>query len=284
MITVSIATKNSGKTIRKCILSVLKAFPKSELDSIVIIDNGSTDNTLKIVQSLRKKYRLIKIFSYKGLLGGVRVQQAINSKTDWVVFVDSDVFIYPNWWKVVKEYITKKNVFWIQTLAETDYSEPYKSFFEWSIKNISAIAFYATAVRRNAILNFKDKLEKIHGCEDLALYEEIKRRGGNTISIKEPLAFHYGDRDDLIKNRFIRSGQSYRLWKGYSAAIFRLFRTFFTNIGKVFLYYMNKKISFNDFIQLLIIQTNNWILFSKGVFSSTLIRELHNEGGLNEEK
>ena len=61
MISVCIATHNGEKYIKKQLESILSQLDFS--DEIVISDDGSTDQTINLIQSLEDKR--IKIFTYK---------------------------------------------------------------------------------------------------------------------------------------------------------------------------------------------------------------------------
>ena len=79
-LTAVVLTKNSQATIRKCLDSV------SFCRQIIVIDDGSTDNTLKIVKDyyLRIYRRELDFFSNQRDFGMEK------ARTDWVLFVDSD--------------------------------------------------------------------------------------------------------------------------------------------------------------------------------------------------
>ncbi|MGD0423211.1 MAG: glycosyltransferase [Candidatus Bathyarchaeia archaeon] len=64
----SIATKNSAKTIARCIKAIRESIPVSRL---VVVDGGSTDDTVAIARSLGAH-----VILNKGLLGSVRYSQA----------------------------------------------------------------------------------------------------------------------------------------------------------------------------------------------------------------
>ena len=81
MITVSILTKNNEKTLKKALDSV------KHLDEIIVLDTGSTDNTVKIAE----EYGNVKI--YKGVLSGfgdARNRLAKLAENDWILVLDSD--------------------------------------------------------------------------------------------------------------------------------------------------------------------------------------------------
>ncbi len=83
-ISVIILTKNEEKNILDCLDGV---FPASE---IIIVDDYSTDRTLEVVSSLKK--RNIKIFmrSLNSDFSGQRNFGLLQAKNKWVMFVDAD--------------------------------------------------------------------------------------------------------------------------------------------------------------------------------------------------
>ncbi|MBT3175220.1 MAG: glycosyltransferase family 2 protein [Lentimicrobiaceae bacterium] len=86
MITVSIITKNEEDNIEKCLESIKWA------DEIIIVDSGSTDNTIDIC----KKYNC-KIITTKWLGFGKTKQIGVNaSRNNWILSVDADEIITEN--------------------------------------------------------------------------------------------------------------------------------------------------------------------------------------------
>lgn len=81
MITVTILTKNSSKTLLATLLST-QAFPE-----VVIFDTGSTDETLGIA----KRFSNVKIFegSFKGF-GPTHNEASSRATYDWILSLDSD--------------------------------------------------------------------------------------------------------------------------------------------------------------------------------------------------
>lgn len=98
-----IPTYNSEKTIFKCLNSVLN---QENCDyEVLIIDDGSTDNTLNIVTELSKKNDKIKIKknSHKGI-SEIRNIGICNSIGDYIIFVDSDDYVNPELLSVLNKY------------------------------------------------------------------------------------------------------------------------------------------------------------------------------------
>lgn len=98
-----IPTYNSEKTIFKCLNSVLN---QESCDyEVLIIDDGSTDNTLNIVTELSKKNDKIKIKknSHKGI-SEIRNIGICNSIGDYIIFVDSDDYVNSELLSVLNKY------------------------------------------------------------------------------------------------------------------------------------------------------------------------------------
>ncbi|GAB4219287.1 MAG: glycosyltransferase family 2 protein [Candidatus Microgenomates bacterium] len=95
------ATKNNQDTIEKTLKSA-----KGLVDEIVIIDNGSKDNTLKIAE----KYQA-KIFYYKGKnLGRQYKKGLMYVKNDWVMILDSDECLTHSLKIEIKKLIKSKKI------------------------------------------------------------------------------------------------------------------------------------------------------------------------------
>lgn len=96
-LTICIVTYNSSKFIRKC-LSNIKGW------KIIIIDNNSTDNTLKII----KKYNVEIIENKKNLGYGKAANIGIKrAKTKYVLLINPDVYIDHNNIKKMLKYMER---------------------------------------------------------------------------------------------------------------------------------------------------------------------------------
>ena len=104
-ISIYIPTYNSDSTIEEVINSVINQSKK--LDQIIIIDDGSTDNTKNIL----KKFDNIEIITnHKNL--GIGKSRNIGIKAcrnDLVASIDSDVVLETDWLKNILKIFKEKN-------------------------------------------------------------------------------------------------------------------------------------------------------------------------------
>ncbi len=84
-ITAILPTYNRAKFLQSSIESILKQTYK--IDEIIVIDDGSTDDTQKIL----KTFKMIKLIKTKNFgVSHARNMGIKNTKNDWIVFLDSD--------------------------------------------------------------------------------------------------------------------------------------------------------------------------------------------------
>lgn len=102
---------NSEKTIIKCIKSVLSQKKNFE---IIIIDDGSTDLSCKIVLNFIKKNNLYKLIKYKKLINkGVSYARNYGismCQGDYFIFLDSDDELFSNSLINIDNYLKNHNV------------------------------------------------------------------------------------------------------------------------------------------------------------------------------
>ncbi|MBY6917960.1 glycosyltransferase [Clostridium botulinum] len=91
-LSIIIPVYNSEKTIEKCLDSII--VQELEGKEIILIDDGSKDNSLKILLKYEKKYDYIKVVSQKNMGQGIARNRGIEiAKGDYITFVDSDDYI-----------------------------------------------------------------------------------------------------------------------------------------------------------------------------------------------
>lgn len=91
-LSIIIPVYNGEKTIEKCITSIVNNDYKNI--EIIVVNDGSKDRTLEILESIQKKETRLKIISQKNSgVSKARNTGIKNSTGDYIFFVDSDDYI-----------------------------------------------------------------------------------------------------------------------------------------------------------------------------------------------
>lgn len=106
IISVVVPVYNVEKYVRKCIQSILdQTFKNFEL---ILVDDGSTDNSGKICDEFLKKDKRISVIHKKnGGLSDARNVGIDNSTGEYITFIDSDDFIEKNYLQIHYDLIKK---------------------------------------------------------------------------------------------------------------------------------------------------------------------------------
>lgn len=187
---VVVLTKNSEKTLGKCLTSVYNNVPVNRL---IVVDGCSTDKTSEIVRMFDRKYHNIILFTDSGTRGKAR-QRAIEAvQTKWFMFVDSDVILCNGWFKKARRFM-KPDVGAIWGIEV------------WSVlKNLTVLRLFERITMKifgkrggtHDLLVRRRALEDINIPSNLHVYEDayikswICRKGYKVVSAYEPYCIHY---------------------------------------------------------------------------------------------
>lgn len=105
IISVVIPCKNEEVYIQNCIDALLAQGSKEEVE-VIVVDNGSTDNTIKILKQYENNIRLFSL--PVGTISEVRNFGASHARGEWIAFIDGDVVVNEDWlasfYKFVKSF------------------------------------------------------------------------------------------------------------------------------------------------------------------------------------
>ncbi len=146
-ISIIIPVYNVEKYLGRCLDSVLAQ--KYQNFEAICINDGSTDNSLKILEEYAKKDSRIKIFSQKNQgLSVTRNNGLQKASGDYICFVDSDDYIEPNFLSDLYDAIKANNADIIAT----------------NIKYIKGARERCKKNKRKIYSSFTDKIESLeHG-------------------------------------------------------------------------------------------------------------------------
>jgi glycosyltransferase involved in cell wall biosynthesis len=191
-IDVVMITKNSDFMLERCIESIYATLP---VQNLIVIDGFSTDRTLDIINKLNKKFETIKVFSLKGSRALARETGISHVSTDWFMFVDSDIILSKDWYKMAKKQI--KDDIGAVWGVNIDVVPGIRD--KWFIRLQSFVANYCfsirggthdTLIRYEAVKDIKIP-NYLNAYEDAYIINWIKKKGYQTIIGEGLYCFHY---------------------------------------------------------------------------------------------
>lgn len=242
---------NEQDTLPSCLNSVIKSdYPLNKLQ-IIIVDDQSTDNTLKLAEDFRDKHKNLDISvisgKHQGKVGALN-QGLKNSKHNLILSLDSDVILEKNTIKELVKPMYDKNVAATNCIALIKKPQNIIEHFqriEFFLFNLIRVSF--SKVFDNSIWFFgvvacykKDVLEKIGSfkkdtlTEDMDICLELYNKGYKIITVpqaiivtkacstlkklfKQRMRWYYGALQALVKNKRLLTQ------KRHSPAVYFLF-------------------------------------------------------------
>ena len=113
MISIIIPVYNSERGILRCLKSIVNNNTDCNYE-IIVVNDGSTDKSLEILEEFSERHKNIRIFNQKN--SGVSEARNLGIKMsngEWIMFVDSDDFLSEGWANIIKKFLTKDNDFLI---------------------------------------------------------------------------------------------------------------------------------------------------------------------------
>lgn len=190
LVDVVVLTRNSERMLRECLDSVYKNVPVNRL---IVVDGYSTDTTIQIVKDFHERHGNVMLFQDKGTRGSAR-QRAINKvKTDWFMFVDSDVILSRNWFAKV-EKLMKGDVgaIWgIEIWSVLRDSKILKLFERVTLKIFETRGgLHDLLIQRKAIDGIQVPYN-LHTYEDAYIKSWICGKGYHVLGVYEPYCLHF---------------------------------------------------------------------------------------------
>lgn len=132
---------NTGKYLKKCLESVVnqkKIDDKKWTYEVIVINDGSSDNSMDIINDYKLKYSNIKLIDRKN--SGVSVSRNIgvkNAKGDYLIFVDSDDYVSFDFLYIIDKNIGDNDVLRFQMTEDNIITKEKKEHREKSFDTMN---------------------------------------------------------------------------------------------------------------------------------------------------
>lgn len=214
-ITIVIPVKNEENYIARCLQAVLNQ--EHESFNVIVVDNGSTDNTVKIV----KEFHDVTLLEKKdGTIASVRNYGASQSRSDFIAFLDGDCVPPSQWIKTGLALLIEKEASCVGfTASAPNASENWVSR-TWHILSSSSthdsscyvnwLSSFNLIVKRNCFEEINGFDESLETCEDYDLGRRLS--GSSKLWFSRELSIQHLGTVNSLKQFFLKE-----LWRGKSS-------------------------------------------------------------------
>lgn len=180
---VVLLTKNSGSHLKneifqKCLRSIRRQIP---INTLVVVDAFSSDNTLKTIRSHFTKVKVIRSSALRGKAREIGIR---NVETEWFAFVDSDIVLCENWFNELMRY-ARSQVGGIEgRVNRIDERRPPR------VKRYARAKTHCTLIRTQAVenINIPSDLDQM---EDQFIRKYVEKQGYKWVKPLHPISTHY---------------------------------------------------------------------------------------------
>jgi len=189
-IDVAILTMNSDAMLRECINSVYMNVP---VNNLIIVDGYSTDATADIVEQFKRQFGNVILVQEKGTRASARQKAIQLVKSDWFMFVDSDVILSKNWFaeaeKIVKDDV---GALWgIEIWSVLRGKNILKLFERVTMKIFEERGgTHDMLIKRKTVEDIEIP-RQLHTYEDAYIKSWIEKKGFRVLGAYEPYCIHF---------------------------------------------------------------------------------------------
>ena len=267
LISIIIPVYNAEKYLSRCLDSVVnQTYKKLE---IIVVDDGSTDNSRKILEKYKKRdNRIVLLYKDNGGQSSARNIGLKRAKGEYIGFVDSDDYIVDNMYEFLKNMIEQYHA----DIAMCDYTrKKIKLNKGWNEKKIVqyrdediSMLFYRLRGEKSfySVWNrlYRKKLllgiNFIEGktTEDVLFTYDVYKKASKVVYSSLKKYMYYSNQTGITRNVLCEKDFSlFEIWdeivkreqgmKFYDAAVLNRKRATYTLYVKALIYGMNNQIS-----------------------------------------
>ncbi|MDE7286504.1 MAG: glycosyltransferase family 2 protein [Lachnospiraceae bacterium] len=115
ILSIVIPTKNRANMLKKVLESIMEQKADQEAFEVIVIDNGSTDETKVVAKEYKKKIKNYRyIYDARPGLHVGRNRGLLESQGDVIGYLDDDVILFPNWINTVLSAFEDESVMYVE--------------------------------------------------------------------------------------------------------------------------------------------------------------------------
>ena len=209
-LSIIIPALNEEHYINRCLEAIKKMNTENMDLEIIVVDNGSTDKTVEI----SKSYGVKVLIKQEGTIASLRNYGAINSRGEFIAFLDADCIVPEDWFEKALIYLQHdrvivgfrmtipKNSNWVARCWDLLFSRRYiTTEVEWVPSGNMLIA-------RETFMSIGGFKESLETNEDIDLCFRLRSNGYKVISSSETVLIH------LRPPRSLKELFTKELWHG----------------------------------------------------------------------
>jgi glucosyl-dolichyl phosphate glucuronosyltransferase len=210
LLSVIIPTRNRAKYLKITLESIAKqTFPPAEFE-VLVVDNGSTDNTREVTNSFKNEIRNLRYFyeNTPGLHVG-RHKGLKESISTILVYADDDIEAFPTWLEGIYESFENNDIVLVggKNLPKFESEPP-----AWIKKMWNQKMEYGNVLGYLSILDFGDEIKEInpsyvYGC-NFSIRKDILKaaRGFHPDGMPQELIKYRGDGESYVSEYIFEKG------------------------------------------------------------------------------
>lgn len=206
LISIIIPVYNTEDYLDKCLSSIINQTYKNI--EIIIIDDGSTDNSKKIIkQYMNKDCRISYYYQNNSGVAIARNSGIDKAQGDYIAFIDSDDYIDLTFIEKMYAAIKDDDVFsicgTIDVLENND--KIYNKINKNLVETFRGIARYRRLINKKILSNSKIKFSNLKVSEDLEFYSKLLIYNNMKYSIVNECLYYYVQRPNSLIHTYSKN-------------------------------------------------------------------------------
>ena len=109
-LSIVIPAYNVGKYIRECVNSITAELPETSGVELLLLDDGSKDDSLQVCKELEKAFEYIRVYHHENHgVSYTRNRGIQEASGDYIMFVDADDAMCPGWFVNIQKELSGEN-------------------------------------------------------------------------------------------------------------------------------------------------------------------------------